>query len=119
MVALAQPEKRSADDRLIEMFGGMKAGMRQQIAGDMFGDELIVREVAVESPNDIIPVAPRILNRIIEFVAQGLGIADQIQPMTRPTLAEGRRSEQAIDYFFVGFVGGISKEAFYFLRRRW
>ena len=51
-------------------------------------------------------------------MAGGLGVADQIKPMSRPTLAVSRRREQTIDDFFISVRRNVVDKRFDFFRRR-
>ena len=65
----------------------------QQVAGDLLGKKTIVRRVAIEGLNHIIPITPRMRERGIAaetVVAVGFAIARDIQPMPPPAFAEMR-----------------------------
>ena len=57
--------------------------MREEIAGDLFGDELIVRLVRVKCPDEPVAVAPDVA-RVITFIAFGIGITSEVQPHAGP-----------------------------------
>ena len=100
------------DHRVAQEAGGddlILRGMRQQIAGDLLDDELVVRQVAVERVDDPIAIEPD-EPRLVLFEAVGIGIARRVEPEPAPALAVMRRGEQAIDLLLVGVGTAVGKE---------
>ena len=92
---------------------------RQQVAGNLLADELVVRQILVERFNDVIAIAPCIRVAVVFVVAGGIGIARDVQPVASPLLAISRRGEQAIHGLLVRFRGMVRQEALdLFLGRR-
>jgi hypothetical protein len=60
---------------------------RDLVPRDLLKDEPIVGFVLVEGLDDIIAKSPRVLAVAVEFVPAGIGIANYIEPVPRPTLA--------------------------------
>ena len=69
-------------------------GVRQEIAGDLFHNELIVGHVRVHRGDDPIPVEMMIAWQVF-LVAGGIRVAGGIQPLARPALTEVRAGDQA------------------------
>ena len=68
----------------------------QQVAGQLFDQEPIVRHVAVQRVDH--PVAPLpLFPRHVLLVAVGVGIACGIEPVPRPLLSEPFALQQAFD----------------------
>ncbi len=63
----------------------------------MFANELIVRNILIESADQIVPVQPRSFDFVIPVIAEGLGEAHHIHPLAGPMLSEMRRGEQAVN----------------------
>jgi len=61
-------------------------GVGQQVARDLFDDEAIVGEVAIEGVDDPVAIEPDEARRVF-FVAVGIGIARGVEPHARPALA--------------------------------
>ena len=80
---------------------GCNRGSVQQVAGQVFHHELVVRDICIESANEVVPVAPGSDNREIEFMALGVCISDHIHPVPGPAFSKVRGSEQSIDQLFV------------------
>ena len=99
---LAQEPETRAQDRLIGTCFRIEARVLQQVAREMLGDELVVGNVLVQGPDDVIAILPRVRDRRVELVAPGLGVADEVQPVPPPALAEPGRREQPIDQPLVG-----------------
>ena len=75
--------------------------VRQQVTGDLFDDELVVRLVGVERVDHPVAVEPdRPLFVLLEPV--GIGVARGVEPMTPPPFAVMRRGQQSLDLFFIG-----------------
>ena len=74
---------------------------REEVAGELFGQELIVRLIVVESLQ--YPIAPRPSeHRLISRVAPGVGVAGEIEPTDGEVLTKTRRGQQGIDPLLVG-----------------
>ena len=101
----AQPEEPGGNHRIERAVG-------QLITGELFEDEAVVREVAVECPHDPVAVFPRERLGLIAFVPARFGEADQVQPMPRPAFAKLRRGEQPVDQSLVGPRVGIGDKPF-------
>ena len=69
---------------------------RQQIAGDLLAQELVVRLVLVERRDDVVAIAPGMRVSEVDVLARALRIAGHVQPVAAPSLAELRRGEQAV-----------------------
>ena len=75
--------------------------VRQQVAGELFSQELIVRLVVVESLEH--PVAPGPGEHgFVASIAPGVGITRKVHPSDCEVFAVTRRSEQGIDTLLVG-----------------
>ena len=72
------------------------------VSGQLFADELRVRLVLVERVDDVVAVAPAFGAIDVELEAARIGIANEIQPVARPSLAVVRRGEQRVDEFRPG-----------------
>ena len=84
-------------------------GARQQIAGELPGQELIVGKVAVEGADH--PVAIRRHVAIdVRLVAVGIGVARQVEPVHGHALAIRRRRQVAIDDALEGRRRGVGEE---------
>ena len=96
---------------------GLAVGVRQQVARDLFEGEAVEGFVLVETADDVVAVGPDIA-RGIAMVADGVGVADHIQPADGHALAVVRRGQQAVDELRVGVRRLILDEGFDFLRGR-
>jgi hypothetical protein len=68
----------------------------QQVAGQLPGGELVVRQVRIQCPHD--PIAPRPHRaRRVSLVAVGVRVARQIEPFPDHVLAVARAGEEAVD----------------------
>ena len=75
----------------------------QQVAGDLLEDKFVERLVAIEGINDVVPVTPCVPKHQAASTSTALGEAGHIQPVTPPSLAKLRRTEQAIHQSRVRF----------------
>ncbi len=88
------------------------------VAGELFADELIPRQILVKGVHDIIAITPRPCALGVAFVvAFGIRIAGDVQPMPAPAHAVLWRAEQAINELRVG-VGRFVFHKFFDLLRR-
>ena len=85
----------------------------QEIAGELFHRELVVRLVVVESLDD--PIAPEPHEAdAIEVITAGVGVAREIQPVLRHALAVVRRCQQPVHEFLVSTGRFVSEESIHF-----
>ena len=83
--ATSDRQKASAHDSsriLLRRIIGMN-----EIAGDLFADELVVWQISVERVDHPVSISPGIRNRMIGVLAGGVGITNNIQPMSAPVFA--------------------------------
>ena len=94
VVGLAAEGEEAGRDQLV----GAAAVVlrRQQIAGDLLADELIVRLVGVEGGDDVVAIAPGLGIGEVGLAAR-LGEAGHVEPVPPPALAEAGRGEQPVD----------------------
>src|SRR5262249_41367408 len=78
MDLFSQKPKSRAQDRFVKSLRRMKPGPRDQITSKVLGDELVIRNVGIQSANHVIAVMVSIGNWFIILVTAGLGIADQV-----------------------------------------
>ena len=82
---------------------------RQQVAGELFGQELVVGLVLIEGLE--YPVAPRPgEHRLVARVAPGIGITRKIEPADRQMFTEARGSQHRVDALLVSVGGSVGEE---------
>ena len=106
-----QPEKAGGDLEL----GVVRIEL---VAGELLGEEAVVGLVGVERADDVVAVAPGVGANGILAIAVRLGIADQVEPVPRPSLAVPRRGQQAVDQALVGIGRIVGEERVDFLGGR-
>ena len=97
MIDLAKPEEGGADGRLAKVLFPIPSRLCEQVARDVFADELVIRHVVVEGANQVVAVTPGVMDFVVPFVAVRLGKPDHIQPVSRPAFAKMGRRQQRID----------------------
>ncbi len=80
--------------------------VRQQVAGQLLGGELVKRQVAIEGTNHPIAPVPHIAVAV-DVIPVRIGVARQIEPLHRHSLAVTRRAKQPVHLFFVSVRRGI------------
>ncbi len=95
-----EAELRGAEDRFIDAVG-IDARMRQEVASQMFADELVHRHVGIQRANHVVAIAPGFANLGVAFAAVGLGVAHKIEPVPRPVLAETGRGQRRSVAFWI------------------
>ena len=88
MAQLSQTQERGSDQRLVDTLLGVDARFFEQVAGQMFANELVVGNVLIERADEIIPVEPRAFDFVIPIVAESLGEPHDVHPVTGPMLPE-------------------------------
>jgi hypothetical protein len=86
----------------------------EEVAGDLFHHEAVEGEVLVEGADDVVAEAPGVGADVVLFVAVGLAVADDVEPVAAPAFAVGGGGEEAVDERFVGVGGGVLEEGFDF-----
>ena len=107
----------AAGDLLIEsgLFGG---GRRQQVARQLLGGKTVERHVGVEGLHHPVPPDP-LPGVAILLEAVGIGVAGDVEPGERHSLAVVRAGKEAVDQFFVGLRIGVGNEGIDLLGRGW
>ena len=89
-------------------------GIGKQIAGELFGGELVERHVVVQGLDDPIAIKPDVAAQIL-LIAPGVCVTGEIQPEPRPVFAEVFGTQQSID---IGFEGRSRERVGLFWRGR-
>ncbi len=69
------PETR-AKNRLIELLFRVASGLSKQITGNMFRDELVIWQIRIVGPDQVVAVFKSKIQRVIELMAVGFGVAN-------------------------------------------
>ena len=69
---------------------------RDEIAGDLFADELIEGFVVVEGADDVVAITPCMLGEDIVRRADLVRVAGEVEPVAGPALSEGGRGEEFV-----------------------
>jgi len=112
--AAGQGDKAGGDDTLPETFFGIFEC--EDVAGDLFDDELVVGHVVIEGVDDVVAVLVCFGDGHVGAVAGGIGVASEVEPMASPALAVILRGEESIDEFGEGVGGSVVEECFDLLR---
>ena len=100
--------------------GGCQLGIvrRDFVAGDLLGEKLVERFVAVQRVDHVVAEAPGFRKTAVILEALGLGEAHHVEPVAREMLAVVRTREQAIDDALVSVGRFVGEEGHRFLRCR-
>ena len=71
---------------------------REQVAGNLFDDEPIVRLVFIQGVDDVIAIPPGVAVRNVALFAGRFAEADDVEPVPAPPLAETGRGQQPVDH---------------------
>ena len=93
VTALAETHGHGAEEAFVQAGAGVHA-RREEVARELFEDELLEGHVGVAGADEVIAITPRVLRGRVPLVAVRVGVVDDIQPVPRPTLAEVRTVEQ-------------------------
>ena len=87
----------------------LDGGVREEVAGELFEGEAVVRDVAVEGVDD--PVAPRpVVAGGVRLEAVGVGVTRGVQPPHRHAFAIVGRSQQTVDRPLIRVRGFVREE---------
>ena len=88
------------------------------VAGELMGQELVIRHVRVERVDHPVAVAPRGGFLAVALVAVRLRVAHEIEPVPSPAFAVVGRCQQAVDQAFPGVGPLVPLEGLDLLERR-
>ena len=88
MAQFSQTQERGSDQRLIDTLLGVDARLFEEIAGQMFANELVVGNVVIERADEVVTVKPGAFDFVIPIVAESLGEPHDVHPVTGPMLPE-------------------------------
>ena len=108
---------RGGDDGFVDAFFRVDARIRQQIAGHVLANKLVVRHVRVQGADQVIAVSPGFQRVRVSLAAVRFRVAEQVHPVPRPALAVMRRGEQAVNLLLVRIRRGVVDELADLLRR--
>ena len=69
---------------------------RHEVAGELFGGELVERFVLVEGADDPVAITPRVGHHFVLVLPVRVGVARHVEPPPPPSLAIARRREQTL-----------------------
>ena len=98
---------------------GFCAGIVQFVSGQLLQDEAIVRLVLVQRIDDPVAVTPSLGLGSVPLIAVGVGVADQVQPVPRPSLAVAFSFQQPGSFTVEILRRRIGKERVLLGNRRW
>ena len=90
----------------------------EDIAGQLLAHELIVGLVVIEALDHVIAVVPGAVARVVVFKSLALGVADDVEPVTPPTLAVVGGGKEVVDEAGIRGLRGIGQERLDLLRAR-
>ena len=95
LVVRGAEREESGGRELAAAVGGSGGG--QEIAGKLLADEAVERHVGIQRLDDVVAVAPGVLEKQRAPAAARLGEARNIEPVPAPLFAKLRGGEQRID----------------------
>ena len=102
MDGFAEVPEPGGDDGFVRLVVRVEAGGGEEVSGDVFGDELVVGDIGVEGADDVVAVVVGVVDRVVELVAVGFGVAHEVEPVPGPALAEVGGGEEAVDRIYDG-----------------
>ncbi len=98
MGGLVQVPPTGPDDRLVEACRRMSPGRPKQIARDVFPHELVVGNIRIEGPDQVIAIPPGVRDVEVLFMPIGFGEANEVHPVARPAFTVMRRCQQTVQH---------------------
>ena len=114
-----QMPKPSPQNRLVPTKNRMHPRCLQQISRQMLDEELIIRHIGIQRPNDIVAIRLRRRDIFIELMTSRLRKTDQVEPMPRPTNSKLRIRKERIYRFSVPVRIARTESLLKLLRSRW
>ena len=108
---LHHAEVSRSQEGLVDAQCRVHSGGGEQVACQMLPDQLVVGDVGIQGPNQVVAVTPRVGRVRIAFAAMGLAVADQVHPVAGPVLAELGRVEKLVHQVLVGAWRGVGDES--------
>src|SRR5262249_37765952 len=97
---------------------GQRIVRLQHVAGDLPANKLVVWHVRVERLDHEVAVFPGVWAKLVALESLAFAVANDVQPVTGPTLAVVWRVEQPIDQALVRAGRGVVDKGLDFVRRR-
>src|SRR2546426_4484992 len=115
IILLAEPDARAY---AVEGSGGhaVVGWVIELVGGELLDDELVVRLVVIQGLDHVIAIAPCCRQIAIVLEARAVGVANDVQPVSSPTLAVMGRGQQPLDEVLVGSRRRILDEGVHLLR---
>ena len=85
---LAETVEGRPDDGFVETLLMVNSRPGEQVAGDVFTDQLVEGHVLVEGADQVIPVPPGVVDLVVPLVSVSLGEMDDVHPVPRPAFTE-------------------------------
>ena len=85
---LAETVEGRPDDGFVETLLVVDSRPGEQVAGDVFTDQLVEGHVLVEGADQVIPVPPGVVDLVVPLVSVSLGEMDDVHPVPRPAFTE-------------------------------
>ena len=89
---LDHAEVAGTEGGLVELICRVDARRLQQVAGELFADELVVGDVGIEGADQVVAVTPGLRDSGISFAPVRVGVADEVHPVAGEVFAVARRS---------------------------
>ena len=107
---LHHAEVGGAHEGFVDSERRVHPGGGKEVARHMLPDELVVRNVGIQAPDQVVAVTPRGWSVGIAFAPVGLAVADQVHPVASPVLAKLGRVQEFVHQVFVGPRRGVADE---------
>ena len=88
----------------------------QHVTGNLPFQELVVRQILIDGVYDPVTIRP-VRRQLIRLVPVRIGVTCCVQPRNRHVLPKRIRSQQPVDYFFIGIHSLVSLKCLNLLDR--
>ena len=95
-----KPKVGGPDCRFVQAQFLVQTWSRQQVARQVFPDQLVIGNIRIQGSNQVVPVSVGIGYIGVALTAMRVRIPDPIHPVARPTLAKLRRLQQFVYQLF-------------------
>ena len=94
--------KARANDRFIVIFFGVPSGIFQKVTGEVLTNKIVVGNILIECPDEVVPVFVGMIDPKVEFMSIGVRVPNKVHPVPGPLFSKMSGGKQFIDDLLFG-----------------
>ena len=92
---LSEEWPAGSKDGFVCLCFGVEAGRSKEVASKVLCDKVVVGNVAVKGPHQVVSIPPRVGDSKIALMSAGFCVTNKVHPVARPAFAVVGRSKQS------------------------